>query len=123
MINIRKLVAIDLLLHGPRFIIIEFALGIVFLLAFGMMTLYADLAGRVRSSWGFVLGFWLVAMAVNYIPLFIYAVQINRNRTAKQEGEPELANVKRYSVQQVVILIPFLVMALALLQEFHSRQK
>jgi hypothetical protein len=66
------------------------------------------------------LGFWLVSIAANYIPLFIYAVLIAKGGTVKGEGQPELAHAKRYGIQQVIILVPFLVVILALLQESHS---
>ena len=67
-----------------------------------------------------LLGLWMMSVAVNYIPLFIYAVLIARSGTAKEEGQPELDHVKRYSIQQAIIFIPFLVVLLAIIQE-HSR--
>ena len=67
------------------------------------------------------MGFWLVSIAANYIPLFIYATVIARGRTVKEEGGPELVRAKRYGVQQVITLVPFLVVLLALLQEFRHR--
>jgi hypothetical protein len=68
-----------------------------------------------------VLGFWLLGIAANYIPLLIYAILIAKAGTVKEEGQPELARIKRYGVQQVIILVPLLVAAAALVQEAHQR--
>lgn len=68
------------------------------------------------------MGIWLVSIATNYIPLFIYAVSIARGGTVKEEGQPELARAKRYGIQQIIILVPFLVVLLALLQEFRRQE-
>lgn len=117
MINIRKLVAVDMTLHGTRFIIAEFAIGIVLPLILGFFAIRAGLFGSAPVHREVVLGFWLIGVAVNYLPLFIYALLIARSGTVKEEGQPELANVKRYSLQQVIIFIPFFVAVLAIMQE------
>ena len=121
MINIRKLAAVDMALHGARVIVAEFALGIVIPLVLGLISIRAVLFAVVQSGWATALGFWLIGIAANYFPLFIYAVVIARGGTVKEEGQPELAHVKRYGIQQAIILIPFLVVVLALVQE--SRQQ
>ena len=122
MINVRKLVAVDMVWLGARVIVAEYALGIVLPLALGVLSIRAGLSGVVPVTWEVVLGFWLVAIAANYIPLFIYALLIARGGTVKEEGQPELAHAKRYGVQQVIILVPFLVVILALVQERDRRK-
>lgn len=117
MINIRKLAAVDMVLNGTRFILAEFAIGIVLPLILGFVSLRAGLFGAVPIVRQIVLGLWLIGVAVNYIPLFIYAVIIARRGTATEEGQPELAHIKRYTVQQAMIFIPFFVAVLAILQE------
>ena len=47
---------------------------------------------------------------------------IAKGGTLAEEGQPELANAKRYGVQQVIILVPFLVVVLALIQESHRER-
>lgn len=123
MINIRKLVAVDMTLHGPRFIIAEFAIGIVLPLVLGCISIRAGLLGRVQIAREIILGFWSIGVAVNYIPFLIYAILMATSGTVKEEGQPELAQVKRYSVQQVIICIPFFVAVLAILQESSWRVK
>jgi hypothetical protein len=39
----------------------------------------------------------------------------------QEEGQPELAPATRYGVQQVIILIPLLVIGIALVQEYTHR--
>ncbi len=117
MVNIRKLAAVDMTLNGTRFIIAEFAIGIVLSLILGSLSIRAGLSGTIPVGWEIVIGFWIIGIALNYIPLFIYAVILARNGTVKEEGQPELAQVKRYSIQQVIILIPLFVAVLAIVQE------
>jgi len=122
MINIRKLAAVDMVAHGTWVIAAEFALGIAMPLFFGVISIRAGLSSNAQVGWEVVLGFWLVSIAANYIPLFIYALLIARGGTVREEGEPELAHAKRYGVQQLIILIPFMVVILALMQEGRRSQ-
>ncbi len=117
MINIRKLAALDMLLHGARLIQAEFGIGILVPVLLGARLLWAGRLPAVSSGWDVAVGVWLIGMAANYIPLFIYAVLIARGGTVRAEGEPELQRVKRYTIQQMIIFVPFLVAALAILQE------
>jgi hypothetical protein len=120
-INIRKLAAVDMAGLGTRFILAEYAIGIILPLILGLVSFRAGLLGPVKINWESALGFWLMGIATNYIPLFIYAVLIARGGTVKKEGQPELARATRYGVQQVIILVPFLVVIVALVQEARSR--
>lgn len=117
MIKVRKLAAVDMAWLGTRLILAEYALGIVLPLALGVYFIRAG--GFNAGVWGeeTILGLWLIGIATNYIPLFVYAVLIARAGTVKTEGQPELAHAKRYGLQQVVILVPFLVVILAIIQE------
>jgi len=116
-INIRKLVALDMLLHGTRFILAEFAFGILCPIVIFIVFLRAKSLDVVQPLWVILLGYWLVGLAVNYIPLFIYAVIIAGNGSVAEEAQPERANVLKYSLQQFIIFIPLLVAVVALLQE------
>src|SRR5262245_56822059 len=103
MINIRKLAAVDMAWLGPRIIVTEYALGVVLPFILVVLSIRSGFFSPVQSAWEGILGIWLVSIAVNYIPLFIYAVLIARAGTAKAEGEAEIAHAKRYGVQQVII--------------------
>ncbi len=110
-------------LHGARVIMAEFALGIALPLMLGLLSIRPAMIGLVQPGWATVLGLWLVGIAANYVPLLIYAIAIARGGTAQQEGQPELAQVKRYGIQQMIILIPFLVVVVALVQENRHHRK
>src|SRR5215831_14066557 len=49
-INIRKLAALDIAFHGPKFILIEFALGVFGCAALGLFSLYFGLLRDLNHS-------------------------------------------------------------------------
>lgn len=122
LIEVRKLAAVDMAWLGQRFILAEYALGVILPLTLGAFTLRSNLASASRSTWQTLLGLWLVGIAVNYVPLFLYAVFIARSGAVKTEGEPEIRHARRYGVQQTIILVPFLVVVISVIQEAR-RQK
>ncbi|MDA4115004.1 MAG: hypothetical protein OK442_00440 [Thaumarchaeota archaeon] len=117
-INARRLVALDIRLHGPRFIMPEFGLGTPAILAVGG---YLALTGQL------VLGLYLFLTGVNYVPLVVYAVLIVRAGLATREVADELSRdrhyVRKYSTQQLLIFIPFAVVLLAAAQELDRRPR
>src|SRR5512143_2295863 len=123
MINVRRLAGVDMALHGQRIIIAEFALGVLLTAVLGFFTMLSVLAGGLVVNWQSVSAFWLFGTAANYVPLLIYAVLIARGGTVQTEGKAEMAEIKRYSVQQFVILIPFVMVILALLQERRRKSE
>jgi hypothetical protein len=117
LIEVRKLAAVDMVWLGPKVVIAEYALGIVLPLALGLRSVWMEFAGAPRSSvWPLALGLWLITIAANYVPLFLHAVSLRRGNAVEREGRPELARARRYGVQQVMILVPFLVLVLAVFQ-------
>jgi hypothetical protein len=123
MISIRKLAAVDMVAHGTRVTLIEFALGIVVPLILGILSLRAGSVGRLVIGWEILLGVWLVGIALNYIPLFIYAVVIARGKTVQEEGQPELAHARRYGIQQLMLIVPALVGVIALIQAMPGQKR
>ena len=119
-IEVRKLAAVDMVWLGERIVVAEYALGVLLPLALGIFSIKAGVAQQ--SAWQTVVGVWLVTIAANYVPLFLYAWSIMRAGTVEQEGRAELARARRYGVQQTMILVPFLVVGVALVQE-HRRQR
>lgn len=113
-IEVRKLAAVDMAWLGWRIIIPEYLFGILLPLGLGFLSLYR---GQI------LMGIWLVTIAINYIPLFIYAVHLKQTNSIQKEGIPEIVRAKKYGIQQIVILIPFLVVILALLQEIQKDDK
>ncbi len=117
MISIRKLAAVDMALHGAGLITTEFAIGVLF----PALLAYIDLRS-MRSGVEAALGLWLVGVAANYVPLLFYAVVIARSGTVAKEGRPELARIKQYNKQQFLLLVPFFVAIVAVMQEVRQRR-
>jgi len=125
LIEMRKLVAVDMVLHGRLFILVEFAVGVLLALGLGVFFLRISLSSS-PLIWKVLLvlfGLWSCGIAANYTPLFLYAVSIAKSGTVKAEGKPELPLVHRYNVQQFVIFIPFLVAIVAIAQERKRRRQ
>ena len=119
MINVRKLAALDIAFLGPKLILAEFSIGVFLSAAIGLLSLK-----RSHSGWGILVGAYLLSLAVNYVPLLLYAIAIVRQRSAQEEVAREVADrnrsLRRYRRQSLLLLIPFAVPILAFAQE---RQK
>ena len=107
-INPRKLAAIDIIFLGPKFIIIEFAGGVVLCAALGVFVLL-----RSHSVLTLALGFYLISLGINYVPMLIYAVAITKKDSAWTEMGDELDDKRRamakYRRQSLLLLVPLLV--------------
>ena len=118
LIIVRKLVALDIVLHGPRFISIEFGVGTPVILAVGLWLMSGSLA--------YTLGVYLFLAGLNYIPLLIYTALIIRGGSARSETEYGLAQdphyVRKYSIQQLLLFVPLAVLILAVVQELRQTQ-
>ena len=119
-LNVRKLAALDMALHGRRFIVIEFAAGVGGCALIGGLSLAAGI--RLLShgiTWQLILGIGLLWVALNYVPLLLNAVDLGSRNTARQEAALELASprlVRRYGLLQLWILVPFAIPTFAVLQ-------
>jgi len=115
---VRKLVALDIVLHGPRFIMIEFGVGTPVILAVGLWLMSGSLA--------YALGLYLLLTGLNYVPLLIYAVLVIRRDSARRETEYGLTHdrhyVRKYSTQQLLLFVPLAVLFLAIAQELLQTQ-
>ena len=120
MLDVRKLAAIDIAFLGPRLIIAEFALGV-----FGSLALGTFIALRSQGTSGRLLAIYLLSLGVNYVPLLLHAISLRRAGTARAEIADELAETKRamgkYRRGSLLLLLPFVVPALAVVQERRRR--
>jgi len=114
-INVRRLVALDITLHGPRFITAEFGIGTPVILAVGISLILAS---------QLILGTYLLLIGINYIPLFVYMVVIVRKGSAGLEIADYMSNdkhyVRKYSTQQLLLFLPLVVFGLAVWQELKG---
>jgi len=114
LIDIRKLVALDILLHGRPFILIEFGLGTALLFGLGFQQIVVGLAVSYVSL---VVGFYLLFTGVNYLPLLVYAIIISKKNSAENEAESELQNKSKYNRQQFLVFVPLLIFLVGIKQE------
>ena len=126
-INIRKLAALDMVFHRPKLILAEFAFGVFVgaALAFGIAA-----PGFFAGHWNplqILVSGYLLCIALNYVPLLLYAISIARRGSAREEVASELAQKERYArkytAQSFLLLLPLVVPILALYQEWQQRAR
>ena len=109
-LNVRKLVALDMTFLGTRVVVFEYAAGVVLCAVIGFFSL---------ARGAYLFGVPLLWIGLNYVPLLLHSVDLARRGTARQEVADELANLSRarsYSWRQLWIVVPFAIVALALVQ-------
>lgn len=125
-INVRKLAALDLALRGAPFILAEFAITVALGCGLGIFVLVRSLGASASPSvFGIVVGAWLLAIGLNYVPLLLYALAIARRESARSEVAAELAQrniyAHKYGVQQFLLAVPLAMLILAVIQEARKR--
>jgi hypothetical protein len=113
-INVRKLIALDITLHGGKFILVEFGIGTPAIITVGLVLMFAS---------SFLLGSYLFLTGINYVPLLVYAIIITKAKDAEKEVAYGLAHDKhynrKYSLQQLLIFIPLAILFLAIADELR----
>ncbi len=112
--NVRRLVALDMGLHGRRFILTEYSLGVPVPMIIGVSLVFQ----------GFLIfGAYIFTLGINYMPFLVYAVALRKTYgDAVDMQDPGTRKLNRkYSVQQFLIFIPFFPLALALVQWRRTR--
>ncbi|MBS1747266.1 MAG: hypothetical protein JST21_13935 [Bacteroidetes bacterium] len=109
-IRIQNLVAIDRAIHGKKIVLLE-NLGAV-LFCFGLGIYIINQAKYVNAIW-MALSFW--GIGFNYIPLFIYSVSKKSNLSSDSKLLSKESK-KRYTIQSLFLLVPFLVFIIAVIQ-------
>ena len=126
-INIRKLAALDIVFHGSRLILAEFALGVVFCGGLGIFSLFAFFRNPSHPAFMVIIGFFLSWLALNYVPLLLYTISIVRGKSAEREVAFELEHkdvyARRYTLQSLLLVLPLVVPLLALFQEVQKRSR
>jgi len=126
-INIRKLAALDIVFHGSRLILAEFALAVVFCGGFGIFSLFAFFRNSSHPIFTAMIGIFLSWLAVNYLPLLLYAISIVRGKSAEREVAFELEHkdvfARKYGLQSLLLVLPLVVLLLAIFQEVQKRSR
>ena len=117
MINVRKLAALDIVFHGPKFILIEFALAVFICGSIGLLILH----GANHTPLMIILGSFFLGVSLNYIPLLLYSINIVKHKSAQQEVAYELEHkdsyAGKYTLQSIILLLmPLAMLLLAVYQ-------
>ena len=125
-IDFRKLAALDLVFHGPRFVLIEFGGAVVLALGLAALSLRSALSVPNHPvAWETVLGVLLASIGANYLPLLFSTISLIRSGTARHEVAPELAQLdesrRRYGTQQFLLIVPLAVLAITAVRWIHRR--
>jgi hypothetical protein len=124
LLNVRRLAALDL--YGTtgsarrrRLIRAEFIIGTA------GCTLLGALALMSGSGWAIVLGIWLIATGMNYLPLAISAQSLSRPGALEAElvGTDLPRELRQAGARQLWILIPLAVVIAALAQAWSRRRQ
>jgi len=120
MLNPRKLAAIDLAFLGPKIIISEFAFAVLFSPALGIFVLLRGHGTPAQIA----LGCYFISLGINYVPMLVYAVAINKTKNARtvlgNELDDKRAAMTRYRRQSIWLLVPLIVPIVALTQARKS---
>ena len=121
--NVRRLAAIDMwgtkgTLRRRRIILAEFLVGVVGALALGLwvMIATADLGGKV-------LGWYLIGIGLNYVPLSAYALRLSGAGVLEREleGVDTLPELRRYGVWQFWVFLPLSMVVFTARDEWSAR--
>lgn len=119
MIQVRKLVAIELAFLGPRFILAEYAVAVIGGLGLGILTLRAGLM-RTHAVWQTALGIYLVFLALTYAVLLGYAIAMARRGNVydviANELDDKHAALRKFQRQFLWLLVPLVVPVAAIVQ-------
>lgn len=124
-INIRKLAALDIVFHGPRLILAEFAFAVIFGSSMGILQFFLFFHNPDHPLPVGLMGIYLSCIAINYTPLLLYTIAFARNKSARQEVAFELEHkpvyARKYTRQSIWLLLPLVVPALVIFQELQKR--
>ena len=128
-INVRRLAALDIALHGAPLILIEFGAAVVIGAALGVWLVSTAIAiSQSAALFRLVLGAYFLCIAINYAPLLLYGIDIARRGSARHEVAAELAekdgrSARRYGAQSLLLILPLVIPALALAQELRAARR
>jgi hypothetical protein len=119
-IQVRKVVAIELTFLGPKFILSEYAIAVIGGVFLGALSLRAGLL-RTHALWQILLGIYLIFLAMTYAVLLGYAIAMARRGDARDEITDELddkaAAFRKYRRQSPWLLVPLVVPVAAMRQK------
>jgi hypothetical protein len=118
-IQVRKLVAVELAFLGPKVILAEYAIAVIVGLLVGVLSLRSGLF-RTHALWQTLLGIYLLCVVLTYAVLLVEAAAMTRRGDCRQEIADELtdrqATFRKYRRQSLWILVPLAIPLAAMRQ-------
>ena len=112
MIQVRKLVAVELTFLGPKIVIAEYGFAVVVGTVLGLLSLRVGLF-RTHATWQVVMGIYLLFLAITYAVLLAEAIAMARRGDCREELGDELedtgAAMRKYRGQSLWLLVPMAV--------------
>lgn len=119
-ISIKKLVALDIVWHSPKLILTEFLLTVGLTSALAIVNLSFFIRTSTHPLFVLALSVIFFGIALNYLPMVLYALLFARHKNAELEVAVELANkehyARKYQLQSFLLFVPFAVLILAVIQ-------
>jgi hypothetical protein len=119
MIQVRKLVAVELLFLGPKIVFAEYGFAVVVGSAIGILSLRVGFL-RTHALWQELLGVYLLFLALTYAVLLGVAIAMARRGDARKEIADELDDIpttmRKYRRQSLWIMVPLAVPIAAMLR-------
>ena len=119
MIQVRKLVAVELTFFGAKMVFAEYGFAVLVGAAIGLLSLRVGLL-RTHAAWQVLLGTYLLFLALTYAVLLELAIAMARRGDACEEVAGELQDLpntfRKYRRQSLWILVPLVVPLAALRQ-------
>jgi hypothetical protein len=128
-INVRKLAALDMALHGAPLILVEFGAAVAIGATLGVWLISTAIpVSQGVALFRLVLGVYFLCIAINYAPLLLYGIAIARRRSSRQEAAAELTekdgrSARRYGAQSLLLILPLVIPTLALAQELRAARR
>ena len=123
-INIRKLVALDIVWHGLKMIMAEFLLTVGLSGVLAVFSLSYFMRTSPHPLFALILSLVFLGVALNYVPLVLYVFHFARHKNAELEVAFELAHKERYArkyqLQSFLLFVPLVVPILAIIQEWQK---
>ena len=111
-IQVRKLVAVELVFLRPKIVFAEYGFAVVLGTASGVLSLRVGLL-RTNAAWQVLLGIYLLFVALTYAVLLGLAIAMARRGDPREEVAGELhdlpATFRKYRRQSLWILVPLVV--------------
>ncbi len=125
--NVRKLAALDIVFHGPRLILTEFAIAVILGGGLGIFQFFLFFHNPSHPLPVGFMGLFFSWTALNYVPLLLYAISIARSKSARQEVAFELEHkefyARKYTLQSMWLLLPLVGPILTIFQEMQKRSR